>query len=115
MKGTLDELALKIVEPCRIAVVGDKDYNLRLMRTWDEREFETIALYRVTTIDGIDRYVIAESEAGSASQVECCDPQKYRSGSIAIKLPFLLRGFGDIVFEGYKQEKTQDDTTTVLP
>lgn len=112
MKGTLEELELKTIEPCKIVVVEDKDYNLQLMRTWNGEEFETIALYRVITIGVVDRYVMAESEAGALSQVVCCDPQKHRSDSIAIKLPLLLRGFGAIVFgqsSNCLQEVSQED------
>jgi len=115
VKGTLVELGLKTVEPCTIGVVEDrKNYGLKFVRTWDGKEFEFIGFYRVTTIDGKDHYCIAEDEAGAVSQVSCLNKDLYESGSIAIRLPFLIRGWGGTIFEGYKQEKTQDDKAEVL-
>ena len=102
MKGTLKQLGLKEVQPCRLNIAEDKDYNLHLARTWDGESFEYMGLYRVTMPDGKDIFVIAEDKAGAISQASCdgIGSSKNMEGSVVVRLPFIVRGWGHTQFRG---------------
>jgi hypothetical protein len=98
MKDTLDKLNMKFIEPCRIVIIEDKDYELHLARTWDGTVYEILGLYRVTTRDGIDHYVIAEDKDGAISQSNCGIDQK--DDRTAVAIPLIIRGWGNRKFKG---------------
>ena len=98
MKGTLKALGVKVVDPCQLVILEDKEYQLQIARTWDSTYYEYLGLYRVTTKQGKDHFAIAEDKAGAMSQVSCLYEQNHddsdTEGMHVVVVPVLLRGWG---------------------
>jgi len=113
MQKSAKELGVNVIEPCKMIIAENAEYEIGIYRTWDylssgntDMQLEKVELYRVT-LDGADTMVLAEDSIGAISQASC--QQSWKTGgvdtmelkmqrAIACRIPLIIRGWGSRTF-----------------